>query len=128
MPPTEADWGAGMSASIETLVEKEYRYGFVTDVEADTIPPGLSEDVIRLISSKKNEPDFLLDWRLKASRRWLTMREPHWPNVHYEPIDYQAVSYYSAPRSVKPKQSLDDVDPELLRTYAKLGIQIGRAH
>ena len=113
-----------MSSSIDSLVNREYQYGFVTDVEADTIPPGLSEAVIRLISAKKDEPAWLLDWRLKAYRRWLTMKEPHWPNVSYEPIDYQAQSYYSAPKSVTPLQSLDDVDPELLRTYEKLGIPL----
>jgi Fe-S cluster assembly protein SufB len=113
-----------MSSSIDSLVNREYQYGFVTDVEADTIPPGLTEDVIRLISAKKDEPSWLLDWRLKAYRRWLTMKEPHWPNVSYEPIDYQSQSYYSAPKSVTPLQSLDDVDPELLRTYEKLGIPL----
>ena len=97
-----------MSSSIETLVNREYAYGFVTDVDADTLPPGLSEAVVRLVSGKKDEPEWLLDWRLKAYRRWLTMKEPHWPNVTYGPIDYQSQSYYSAPRSVKPLQSLDD--------------------
>ena len=113
-----------MSSSIDSLVNREYQYGFVTDVEADTIPPGLTEDVVRLISAKKGEPAWLLDWRLKAYRRWLTMKEPHWPNVSYQPIDYQSQSYYSAPKSVTPLQSLDDVDPELLRTYEKLGIPL----
>ena len=113
-----------MSASIDALVNKEYQYGFVTDVDADTIAPGLSEDVVRLISAKKNEPQWLLDWRLKAYRRWLTMTEPHWPNVKYPAIDYQASRYYSAPKSVKPLQSLDEVDPELLKTYDKLGISL----
>ncbi|HZJ00130.1 MAG TPA: Fe-S cluster assembly protein SufB [Gemmatimonadaceae bacterium] len=113
-----------MSTAIESLVNKEYPYGFVTDVETDTIPRGLSEDVIRLISSKKNEPEFMLEWRLKAYRRWLTMKEPHWGNLHYEPIDYQDIIYYSAPKSVKPLQSLDEVDPELLRVYDKLGISL----
>jgi Fe-S cluster assembly protein SufB len=113
-----------MSSSIEALVNKEYAYGFVTDVESDTIPVGLTEDTVRLISAKKNEPQWLLDWRLKAFRRWQTMTEPHWPNVTYEPIDYQAQTYYSAPKSVKPKQSLDEVDPELLETYKKLGISL----
>jgi Fe-S cluster assembly protein SufB len=113
-----------MSSSIDSLVNREYQYGFVTDVEADTLPPGLSEEVIRLISAKKEEPAWLLDWRLKAFRRWVTMKEPHWPNVTYPPIDYQAQSYYSAPKSVTPLQSLDDVDPELLRTYEKLGIPL----
>lgn len=113
-----------MSTAIESLVNREYQYGFVTDIEADSAPPGLSEDIIRLISSKKQEPEWLLEWRLKAYRRWLTMKEPHWPNVHYAPIDYQSVVYYSAPKSVKPLQSLDDVDPELLKTYEKLGISL----
>jgi Fe-S cluster assembly protein SufB len=113
-----------MGASIETLVNREYQYGFVTDIEQDTIPRGLSEDVIRLISAKKGEPEFLLNWRLKAYRRWLTMREPHWSNVTYPPIDYQNVSYYSAPRAAKPVGSLDEVDPELRRTYERLGISL----
>ncbi|HZK77405.1 MAG TPA: Fe-S cluster assembly protein SufB, partial [Gemmatimonadaceae bacterium] len=113
-----------MSSAIESLVNKEYAYGFVTDVETDSIGRGLSEDVVRLISSKKNEPAFMLEWRLKAYRRWLTMKEPHWGNLHYEPIDYQNIIYYSAPKSVKPLQSLDEVDPELLRTYEKLGISL----
>ncbi len=113
-----------MSSSIETLVNKEYAYGFVTDIESDTIPRGLTEETIRAISAKKDEPQWLLDWRLKAFRRWLTMTEPHWPNVTYAPIDYQAQTYYSAPKSVKPLQSLDEVDPELLRTYEKLGISL----
>ena len=113
-----------MSASIESLVNKEYAYGFVSDIESDTIPPGLSEDVVRLISSKKTEPEWLLEWRLKAFRRWRSMTEPHWSNVRYPPIDYQATRYYSAPKSVKPLQSLDEVDPELLKTYAKLGISL----
>ncbi|MDQ3081741.1 MAG: Fe-S cluster assembly protein SufB, partial [Gemmatimonadota bacterium] len=113
-----------MSSAIESLVNKEYLYGFVTDVETDTIPRGLNEDVVRLISAKKNEPKFMLDWRLKAYKRWLTMKEPHWANLHYAPIDYQNIIYYSAPKSVKPLQSLDEVDPELLRVYDKLGISL----
>ncbi len=113
-----------MSASIETLVNKEYAYGFVTDIESDTIPRGLTEETIRLISAKKAEPEWLLEWRLKAFRRWLTMTEPHWSNVKYPPIDYQAQTYYSAPKSVKPLQSLEEVDPEILKTYAKLGISL----
>ncbi len=113
-----------MGSAIETLVNREYPYGFVTDVETDTIGRGLNEDVIRVISQKKNEPEFMLQWRLKAYRRWLTMKEPHWANIHYEPIDYQDISYYSAPKSVKPLQSLDDVDPELLTAYKKLGISL----
>src|SRR2546430_6410188 len=113
-----------MSSGIEALVNREYAYGFVTDVETDTVPAGLNEDVIRTISAKKNEPEFMLEWRLKAYRRWLTMKEPHWGNVKYPPIDYNSLVYYSAPKSVKPLQSLDEVDPELLRTYEKLGISL----
>jgi Fe-S cluster assembly protein SufB len=113
-----------MSTEIESLVNREYQYGFVTDVESDTAAPGLSEEVVRLISAKRNEPEWLLDWRLKAYRRWLTMKEPHWGNVFYPPIDYQASRYWSAPTSVKPLQSIDDVDPELVRTYEKLGISL----
>ena len=113
-----------MTSSIDSLVNREYQYGFVTDVETDSAPRGLSEDIVRLISGKKDEPQWLLDWRLKAYRRWLTMKEPHWSNVVYPPIDYQNSIYYSAPKSVKPLQSLDDVDPELIATYKKLGIPL----
>ena len=113
-----------MSTPIETLVNKEYRYGIVTDIEADTIAPGLTEDTIRLISAKKEEPAWLLEWRLKAFRRWLAMREPHWPNVTYPAIDYQAIRYYSAPRTRTPLGSLDEVDPKLRETYDKLGISL----
>jgi len=113
-----------MSSSIDALITKEYQHGFVTDVESDTIPPGLNEDVVRLVSSKKNEPEWMVEWRLKAFRRWQTMKEPHWLNGHYDPIDYESQSYYSAPKSVKPLQSLEEVDPELLRTYEKLGIPL----
>jgi Fe-S cluster assembly protein SufB len=107
------------------LVNREYKAGFFTDIEADTVAPGLSEDVIRLISAKKDEPAWLLDWRLTAFRHWQTMHEPAWAHVHYPPIDYQAISYYSAPKVRKdaPK-SLDEVDPKLLETYAKLGIPL----
>ena len=113
-----------MSATIETLVNREYQYGFATDVATDQFLPGLSEDVVRAISAKKQEPEWLLDWRLKAYRRWLTMAEPHWPNVHYPKIDYQALSYYSAPKQQPKKNSLDEVDPAILETYAKLGISL----
>jgi len=110
---------------LEVLATQDYKYGFVTDIDADSLPPGLNEDVVRLISAKKEEPQFLLDWRLKSYRQWLKMEEPTWHNVHYSPIDYQAISYYSAPKSKKdgPK-SLDEVDPELLATYEKLGIPL----
>jgi Fe-S cluster assembly protein SufB len=110
---------------VDSLLRGEYRHGFVTDIESDTVPPGLDESVIRLISRKKEEPAFLLDWRLKAYRHWLTMQEPHWAHVHHRPIDYQDISYYSAPKSKKdgPK-SLADVDPKLLETYEKLGVPL----
>jgi Fe-S cluster assembly protein SufB len=112
-------------SKIEDLVQREYQHGFYTDIEADVVPPGLNEDVIRLISKKKNEPEFMLQWRLKAYRHWLTMSEPTWQNVHYPPIDYQAISYYAAPKSsTEGPKSLAEVDPELLRTYEKLGIPI----
>jgi Fe-S cluster assembly protein SufB len=114
-----------MSSSVETLVNKEYKYGFVTDIEADSAPMGLNEDIIRLISAKKGEPGWLLEWRLKAYRGWLKMTEPHnWPNIKYNPVDYQALRYYSAPRTAKPLGSLDEVDPKLLETYQKLGIPL----
>ena len=113
------------ASELEVLATQDYKYGFVTDIDADSVPPGLNEDVVRLISAKKEEPQFLLDWRLKSYRQWLKMEEPTWHNVHYSPIDYQAISYYSAPKSKKdgPK-SLDEVDPELLATYEKLGIPL----
>jgi Fe-S cluster assembly protein SufB len=114
-----------MSSSVESLVNKEYKYGFVTDIESDVAPKGLNEEVIRLISAKKQEPEWLLEWRLKAFRGWQKMTEPHnWPNVTYTPVDYQSISYYSAPRTTKPLGSLDEVDPKLLETYTKLGIPL----
>ena len=115
--------------AVEDLTRREYKYGFVTDIESDTVPPGLDEDIIRLISTKKNEPEFMLEWRLKAYRHWAklekTQAEPKWAMVHYPPIDYQAISYYSAPKNKGdgPK-SLEEVDPELLKTYEKLGIPL----
>jgi Fe-S cluster assembly protein SufB len=109
-------------SEIETLAEREYKWGFITDIEADSAPPGLSEDTIRFISAKKDEPQWLLDWRLKAYRHWLTMEEPTWSMAKYPPIDYQSTIYYSAP---KPKlKSLDEVDPELLAVYDKLGVPL----
>jgi Fe-S cluster assembly protein SufB len=111
--------------TIEGFVKQEYRYGFVTDVETDAAPPGLNEEIIRFISAKKHEPDFMLAWRLKAFRHWQTMREPTWPKVHYPPIDYQSVVYYSAPkRKGSGPKSLDEVDPKLLETYEKLGVPL----
>jgi Fe-S cluster assembly protein SufB len=114
-----------MSTPVETLVNKVYKHGWVTDIESDVAPKGLSEDIIRLISAKKREPDWLLDWRLKAYRGWLKMSEPHsWPNIKYTPVDYQSISYYAAPRTTKPLGSLEEADPKLLETYEKLGIPL----
>jgi Fe-S cluster assembly protein SufB len=113
------------TGNIEELANQEYKYGFVTDIEADAAPRGLNEDIIRLISSKKGEPEWMLQWRLKAYRHWLTLKEPTWPNVSYPPINYQDIIYYSAPRpKVRPKD-LSEVDPELIKTYQKLGISLG---
>lgn len=107
---------------IETLANREYKWGFISNIEADEAPPGLNEEVIRFISLKKKEPEWMLEWRLKAYRHWLTMTEPNWAMVHHAPIDYQATIYYSAP---KPKlKSLDQVDPELLKVYEKLGVPL----
>ena len=112
-------------SSIEVLANQEYKYGFVTDIESDTIPKGLSEETVRLISAKKEEPEWMLEFRLKAYRQWLTMTEPkHWPNISYPEVDYQDIIYYSAPKQKAKKASLDEVDPELLRTFEKLGIPI----
>ena len=113
-----------MSTSVQTLVNQPYKYGFITDIESDTIPAGLSEDVVRLISAKKNEPEFMLEFRLKAYRQWLKMVEPNWAEVGYPPIDYQKIIYYSAPKVNEKKKSLDEVDPTLLETFEKLGISL----
>ncbi len=110
--------------SVEEILSSGYQHGFVTQIESETVPPGLNEEVIRTISAKKQEPEFMLDWRLKAYRHWLTMEEPQWSSVRYPGIDYQAISYYSAPKRKEALKSLDEVDPELLRTYAKLGIPL----
>ncbi len=118
---------ASQTKDLENLVQQEYKWGWETLIEADTIPPGLNEDVIHVISVKKNEPQWMLEWRLKAYRYWQTIKdkEPTWANIHYGPIDYQAIAYYSAPRSNQDRpQSLEEVDPELLRTYEKLGIPL----
>jgi Fe-S cluster assembly protein SufB len=109
---------------VQEIAQREYRAGFVTDIESETIPAGLNEDIIRLISGKKREPQWLLDWRLKAFRHWLTMKEPSWANVRYGPIDYQSIVYYSAPKQKKGPQSLEEVDPKLLETYEKLGVPL----
>ncbi len=113
-----------MSTQIDQLLSKRYEAGFVTDIEQDFAPPGLNEDIIRFISAKKEEPEWLLDWRLKAFRHWLRMKEPRWAKVNYGPIDYQASSYYAAPKQKTAPKSLDEVDPKLLETYAKLGIPL----
>src|ERR671934_553576 len=110
--------------TIEQLATREYKYGFYTDVETETVPKGLSEDIVRLISQKKQEPGWLLEWRLKAYRLWLTMKEPTWQNVKYDPINYQDIAYYSAPKKKKALNSLDEVDPELTRAFDKLGIPL----
>ena len=110
-------------SNVETLATQEYKYGFYTDVESDLAPAGLNEDIVRLISAKKNEPEWMLEWRLRALRHWFTLKEPTWANVHYGPIDYQAIRYYAAPK--KKLNSLDDVDPEVLLAYEKLGVPIG---
>ena len=114
-----------MTSPVESLVNREYQYGFVTDIPSEVFPRGLNEDVIRMISARKQEPAFMLEWRLRAYRRWLEMKEPHhWANVSYPPIDYQEIIYFAAPRTQKPLGSLAEVDPALLRTYEKLGIPL----
>ncbi len=113
------------TSTIDSLVEQKYQHGFVTDIESDTLPPGLSEDVIRAISARKNEPEWLLEWRLKAYDHWLTMAQPDWAHLNIDAIDFQAISYFSAPKSDKDRpQSLDEVDPKLLETYEKLGVPL----
>ena len=112
------------SDNIQNLIDKEYKYGFVTDIEAESIPKGLNEDIIKLISSKKEEPSWMLEWRLKAFQHWKKMTEPRWAKVEYPAIDYQDIIYYSAPKQKKGLESLDEVDPELLKTYEKLGIPL----
>jgi Fe-S cluster assembly protein SufB len=113
------------NASLLELTNREYKAGFVTDIEAESLPPGLNEDVIRAISARKREPEWLLEWRLKSYRHWLTMKEPTWQNVHYPPIDYQSIVYYSAPKTkTDAPKSLEEVDPKLLETYEKLGIPL----
>ena len=110
--------------TIESFTSQDYRWGFYTDIEADSAPPGLNEDIIRFISAKKEEPEFLLNWRLKAFRKWRQMTEPSWAFVDYPAINYQEIVYYSAPKQKPERESLDQVDPELLATYDKLGIPL----
>src|SRR6478736_6801051 len=113
------------TTEIQELANREYKYGFFTDIESESVPKGLNEDIIRVISEKKNEPAFMLDWRLKAFRHWQTMEEPRWwPNISFAPIDYQDIIYYSAPKQKKKLNSLDEVDPEMRRTFEKLGISL----
>ncbi|MEY2697063.1 MAG: FeS assembly protein SufB [Pseudomonadota bacterium] len=115
---------AATNEHLESIIQKEYAPGFVTDLEADTLPPGLNEEVIRAISKRKNEPAFMLEWRLKAYAQWLTLKEPHWAYLDYTPVDYQAISYYSAPKVKESPKSLEEVDPKLIETYKKLGIPL----
>ncbi len=114
----------GKEAELQDLAAREYKYGFVTDIETDTVPPGLDEEVVRTISAKKEEPEFMLKWRLKALRTWRRMAEPNWAKVNHPPIDFQSIIYYSAPRAKEGPRSLEDVDPELLATFEKLGIPL----
>ena len=112
-------------SSVDRFVQQKYKHGFVTDIEAEGLPPGLNEDVIRWISARKEEPEWLLEWRLEAFRQWQTMDSPNWAHLKIEPIDFQAISYFSAPKSDEDRpKSLDEVDPELLATYEKLGIPL----
>ena len=116
-----------MSDSMQTLeahTQSDYKYGFTSDIDTEVIPKGLDEDVVRIISKKKNEPEFMLEYRLKAFRHWQTLKEPKWPNVKYPEIDFQDIIYYAAPKKKKELKSLDEVDPELLRTFEKLGIPL----
>src|SRR4030095_16410072 len=110
--------------TIEQTVLSDYKYGFYTDIEADEAPKGLSEDIVRFISNKKNEPEWMLHWRLKAYRNWPKMEEPKWANIKYPPINYQDIIYYSAPKQTVKPGSLDEIDPELRRTFEKLGISL----
>src|SRR3989454_5733500 len=116
------------SSAIESLATREYKWGFITDIGADSAPPGLNEDIIRVISAKKQEPEFMLEWRLKAFRHWMSLEqaqaEPKWANIKYTPINYQDIVYYSAPKQKPGLKSLDEIDPEILRTYEKLGIPL----
>ena len=109
---------------LEEVTTSEYKYGFYTDIENDAIPPGLNEDVVRIISAKKEEPEWMLEWRLNAFRKWSKMKEPNWQKVNYERPDYQAITYYSAPKKKEGPDSLDEVDPELLKTFERLGISL----
>ena len=113
-----------MSAVLQKIIGQPYKHGFVTAIETDVAPKGLNENTIRMISAKKNEPEWLLDFRLKSYQAWLKMEEPNWPNIHYPKIDFQAISYYAAPKQKAKLKSMDEVDPELLRTFEKLGVPL----
>src|SRR6201996_737284 len=121
---TESLERAARNADMRSLADQKYKYGFVTDIESETAPKGLNEDIIRFISAKKGEPEWLLEWRLRAYRAWLTMEEPEWAMLNFPTIDFQDAYYYSAPVQKAGPKSLDEVDPELLKTYAKLGIPL----
>src|SRR5690348_86879 len=110
--------------AIKELTAQEYKWGFTSAIDSDTVAPGLNENVIRLISEKKQEPAWLLEWRLKAFRDWQPLKEPHWANITYPPIDYQAIRYYAAPKKKKEVKSLDEIDPEIRATFEKLGISL----
>src|SRR6478735_7058373 len=122
--PAEKDEMSDDLKTIERTVSSDYKYGFITDIEADEAPKGLSEDTIRFISAKKNEPEWMLEWRLKAFCHWQKMEEPHWANLNYPRIDYQDIIYYSAPKQKINPKNLDEIDPELRRTFEKLGISL----
>jgi Fe-S cluster assembly protein SufB len=111
-------------STIETAVLNDYKYGFVSDFESDSAPKGLSEDIVRFISARKNEPAWMLEWRLKAYRHWLSMKEPEWANIKYPAVNYQDIIYYSAPKQKINPKNLDEIDPELRRTFEKLGISL----
>jgi Fe-S cluster assembly protein SufB len=115
---------AGSDKILEEVTSSDYKYGFTSDIDTEIAPPGLNEDVVRFISAKKEEPEWMLEWRLKAYKHWLTLKEPHWAHLKYPDINYQAISYYAAPKKQKVLNSLDEVDPELLRTFDKLGISL----
>jgi Fe-S cluster assembly protein SufB len=127
MAATEQTTPENVRDLVTRRVAQAYSAGFITDIESETVPPGHSEDVVRLISARKQEPEWMLEWRLEAFRRWQTMAEPTWARVHYPKIDFQDLHYYSAPKSTAGPKSLDEVDPELLAMYEKLGIPLARA-
>src|SRR6201992_210669 len=124
LPAADLTGKARTIQELKKFTDQSYAYGFVTDIEQERAPKGLSEETVRFISAKKQEPEWLLEWRLKAYRDWLPMKEPHWANVNYPPIDYQAIRYYAAPKQKKTVKSLDEIDPEVRKTFEKLGISL----